>query len=59
MQRLAMHMSQRITDLKNKQKFTKKYLLMLNLIVPYVSVYTQKFSDFERILNVVLTTYKS
>lgn len=32
---------------------------MLNLIVPYVTVYTEQFGDFERILNVFLIRYKS
>ncbi|AUB37745.1 hypothetical protein COO91_03694 [Nostoc flagelliforme CCNUN1] len=34
-------------------------MLMLKLIFPYVTVYTQKFGDFEKILNVVLIRYKS
>ncbi len=45
-------------NLKTKQKFTKKYLLMLNLILPQVSVYTLWKRYFERILNNRLSMYK-
>ncbi len=44
---------------KKRTKIYKKIFLMLNLIVSYVTVYTEKFGDFERILNVLLIRYKS